>query len=63
MPSTVYLIKPISEGCREWIDENIETEPWQWLGGGLAIEHRYLESTLAILAENGFDDSDYEVVS
>jgi hypothetical protein len=38
---SVVTIAPVSEAARDWIDENVASEPWQWLGGALCIDHRY----------------------
>jgi hypothetical protein len=27
--------------AKEWIDEYVETEQWQWFGHTLVVEHRY----------------------
>lgn len=34
------LFEPESDEEREWIDENVETESWQWLGNALAVDSR-----------------------
>jgi hypothetical protein len=36
----VILIRPLNEAARRWLDENVVSEPWQWLDGGLAVDHR-----------------------
>ena len=29
-----------TEAAKTWVKENLETEPWQWLGESLVIDHR-----------------------
>ena len=38
---SIFLFRPLTDEGRVWLDENTETEGWQWLGGALAVEHRY----------------------
>lgn len=37
----VFYVTPISPEGREWIDENVQSEPWQWTGASLAVDHGY----------------------
>ena len=37
-----------------WVDENIEREPWQWLGGVLWVDARYAEPILEGLRLDGY---------
>jgi hypothetical protein len=48
---TVVFITPISETARQWVDENLSLEPWQWLGEGFGIEHRYADEIIQAMAE------------
>lgn len=50
---SVVLIRPVSDAGREWLDENVESESYQWLGGNLAIEHGYADGLLAAMEEAG----------
>lgn len=38
---TIVLFRPITKAGEAWIKENVQTEPWQWFGDGLCVEHRY----------------------
>src|SRR3954447_20090520 len=40
---TITTITPLSEACREWLDENVEIEAWQRFGPSIAVEPRYVE--------------------
>ena len=43
---TVVAFQPVTPAAREWIDENIISEGWQWLGDTLAIDHRYADTII-----------------
>lgn len=38
---TVFVFNPLTARAKEWIDEKVQTESWQWLGTRLVVEHRY----------------------
>jgi hypothetical protein len=40
---TLFVFQPLTDAGRTWIDEHVESESWQWIGGGLSVEHRYAE--------------------
>lgn len=50
---TIMLVIPESDAAREWIDENVHTEGWQWIGPALAIEPRYLPELLQGASDDG----------
>lgn len=49
---SVSLLRPITDEAREWIDENIGDDA-QWLGRGLAIEHRYVGDIVEGILNDG----------
>jgi hypothetical protein len=51
---SIVVIHPLSEGCRAWIATNVHAEPWQWLGGSLAVDHRYAGDLVEGLVAAGF---------
>lgn len=55
---TVFAFFLFTDRAREWVNEHVQLEGWQWLGGmGFAVDHRYA----ADLAE-GMLDAGLEVV-
>lgn len=38
---SVYLLHPISQAGKAWVQHNI-SDDHQTLGGGIAVEHRYV---------------------
>jgi len=35
---SIFLIRPLNEAARQWLDENVVSEPWQWVEGALFVE-------------------------
>ncbi len=50
---TIVLVRPLTTEARAWIDENVQTEPWQWFGGGLAVEPRYAHDLVEGMQADG----------
>lgn len=50
---TVILITPLTKKARARIDENVYSEPWQWLGNGLAVDHDLADDLLNGITEAG----------
>jgi hypothetical protein len=38
---TVFVFCPLTPRAKQWIQENVSSEGWQWFGDALVIEHRY----------------------
>ena len=38
---TVVAFRVVSDGALDWINANLETEPWQWMGDSLVVDHGY----------------------
>ncbi len=51
---SIISIRPISNAAMKWIDENVASEPWQWLGGALCVDHRYARDLTDEIAAAGF---------
>lgn len=52
---SVVLFTPMSDRAKQFTDENIHTESWQWVGGAFAVEHRFAEILIGELPEFGFE--------
>jgi hypothetical protein len=51
---TVTTITPLSDACRDWLEDNVAIEPWQRFGTSIAIEPRYVEQLAEAMIEEGF---------
>ena len=54
---SIISIKPVSEAARTWVDENVVSEPWQWLGGALCVDIRCARDLIDEIAAEGFEIS------
>ena len=50
---SIITITPVSEEGKAWIDENVESESWQWLGSSLCVDHGLAGPLLAGISEAG----------
>ena len=55
---SVVLLVPMTPAARAWITENVHTEPWQWLGGSLAIDWRFVPDLLDGMVDAGLTVGD-----
>jgi len=51
---TIAQLIPLTAAARNWIEDNCNTESWQWLGDALCIEPRYAVAVTEGLRENGY---------
>lgn len=42
-----------TQAARDWFDQNVHTEGWQWMGRTLCVEPRYAEDLALGLADAG----------
>ena len=54
---SIITIRPVSEAAHQWLDENVDAEPWQWLDGALCAEHRFARDLVDEIAAAGFEIS------
>jgi len=50
---SVWLFIPKTARALKFLRTEVQSEPWQWLGGNLAVEHRYAEGLISLLEEEG----------
>ena len=50
---TVTTITPLTDRCREWVETNVDIEPWQRFGNAIAVEPRYVEQLAEAMIEEG----------
>ena len=51
--NTVYMLEPITENCKEFIDENVEIEGWQYLGNAFGVGQHFIDGLVDLLEDNG----------
>ena len=52
---TVISIRPLNDAARQWLDETVVSEPWQWVQGALCVEARFARDLLKEIEEAGFE--------
>jgi hypothetical protein len=50
---SIILLQPLTDAGQRWIDENVSSEPWQWLGGALTVDWRMAEELAALMQDDG----------
>lgn len=38
---SVFLLRPLTDAGRTWIEEHVQYESWQMFGGAISMEPRY----------------------
>jgi hypothetical protein len=52
---TIISIRPLNQAARQWLDENVVSEPWQWVEGALCVETRVARDLIIEIEEAGFE--------
>ena len=55
--ATVISIRPLNDAARQWLLENVVSEPWQWVQGALCVEARFARDLIREIEEAGFEIS------
>lgn len=50
---TIIMVTPVSIEAKDWVEENVPLESWQWLGGAFAVEPQYVADLLIGMNESG----------
>jgi len=50
---SLWLVRPLTDAAREWLEYNVSSES-QWFGGALACESRFVESLRDGMLSEGF---------
>ncbi len=37
---SLYMVQPISQEAKDWVEENVQLEGWQWMGPAFGVEWR-----------------------
>jgi hypothetical protein len=38
---SVFVFTPMTARAKDWFDEHVESEPWQWFGASIVVETRF----------------------
>ena len=54
---SIISIRPLNDAARQWLDENVVSELWQWVQGALCVEPRFARDLIIAIEEAGFEIS------
>lgn len=49
---TIYQICPKTKKALKWMQENLQTDGWQWLGKTLCVDHRIYPGVKEFIHQN-----------
>ena len=52
---SIISIQPLNGAARQWLYENVVSEPWQWVEGALCVEARFARDLIIEIEEAGFE--------
>lgn len=53
---SLFVFTILTDAANEWVSENVQTEPHQWLGDHtLAVEHRYAHDIAQGMLDAGLE--------
>ena len=52
---SVVLFIPSNSEEVAWLEDNVSSESWQWLGGSLAVDHHMAEGLIEGIRNAGFE--------
>lgn len=54
----MYQLELKTDAARDWIEENVSSEPWQWMGDTLVVDHHYIEDLELGMVDAGLTTDD-----
>ena len=50
---SIIQLTPQTRSAKEWLQANVESEGWQWLGNGLCMDRRMAIGLVEAIVEEG----------
>jgi hypothetical protein len=50
----IWMVTALTGDARAWVEENVPTEHWQWLGRGFSVDQHCIENLVNRIADAGF---------
>jgi hypothetical protein len=50
---SIFLFHPNTPEGGRWLEENVQSESWQWFGKALSVDHRYAQGLAAAALDDG----------
>jgi hypothetical protein len=51
---SVWMFTPLTLAAKKFLDENVASEGWMWMGNSLCVDHRPALDFVSYLEEEGF---------
>ena len=51
---SIFLVRPLNDAARHWVEQNVVSEPWQWVQGALCVEAHFARDLIIEIEEAGF---------
>lgn len=51
---SVWTFEPVSEAAKDYSNDSLEIEGWQWVGPAFAVNHRTAQHLIDHLTDEGF---------
>ena len=52
---SVFVFTPLTAAAREFVEEHVHLESYQWLGASFAVEHRYARDLAQGMIDDGLE--------
>lgn len=52
---SVVMLRPLTPGAEVWMRRNLGAERWQWMGGALACDNRYVADIVDAMQAAGIE--------
>jgi hypothetical protein len=50
---SMFLVTPVSAIAKEWVDQHLSLEGWQWMGSSFGVEHRFVAPIVSGMKADG----------
>lgn len=48
---SVYTILTQTRAAKKWVKDNVDLEPWQWVGGAFFVDHRCVDDIVTAMQD------------
>jgi hypothetical protein len=50
---SIFVFDLNTEAAESWVEDNVQTESWQWLGGRLCVDHGFADALVQGMQDAG----------
>jgi len=52
---SLAMVMPLTSAASAWLAANVDAESWQWMGGALAVDRRYVYGLIDAVQDAGLE--------